>query len=173
MRKYVNREQIAFMNRVTNSLPWFMGEMIKSVHDSKRISSGMLDLERSRAGRLIVGSLLPARSWTLVQIQAEAYILTLFPLLRGSSFMSRTRDPYLSIHVPGNLAPTLEAEKPFFSKTEVYHGFKPADRRITLPPIFIARFSAWTWVWAWSSPGLNQSMLSMTCIKSQCLSRDV
>lgn len=80
--------------------------------------------------------------------------------------------PYLSIHVPGNLAPTLEAEKPFFSKTEVYHGFKPADRRSTLPPIFIARFSAWTWVWAWSSPGSNQSMLSMTCMKSQCLSWD-
>lgn len=57
--------------------------MIENIHDSKCISSGVLDLERSRAGRSIVGSLLPARSWTLVQIQAEAYIFTLdFPVNR-------------------------------------------------------------------------------------------
>ena len=58
-----------------------MDEMVKKGHDSKCISSGVLDLERSRAGRLIVGSLLPARSWTLVQIQAEAYMLTLISLV--------------------------------------------------------------------------------------------
>ena len=55
--------------------------MRKSLHDSKCISSRVLDLERSRAGRFVVGSLLPAMSWSLVQIQAEAYILTLFSLL--------------------------------------------------------------------------------------------
>ncbi len=145
--------------------------MIESVHNSNWISSGVLDLERSRAGRFIVGSLLPAVSSILVQIQAEAYILTLFRSSIGFlDGCQERRNIYLSIHVPGNLAPTLEAEKPFFSKTEVYHGFRPADRRSTLPPIFIARFRAWTWVWAWSSPGLNQSILSMICKECQCLS---
>ena len=62
---------------------WVMDEMIKRVHDSKCISSGVLDLERSRAGRSIAGSLLPARSSTLVQIQAEAYMLTLIPFVNG------------------------------------------------------------------------------------------
>ena len=81
MRKFVNREQIAFMNQITDSFLWIGGEMIKSIHNSKCISSGMLDLERSRAGRLVVGSLLPVISWTLVQIQTEAYILTLFSLV--------------------------------------------------------------------------------------------
>ena len=60
---------------------WVVDKMIKRVHDSKCISSGVLDLERSSAGRSIVGSLLPARSSTLVQIQAEAYILTLISLV--------------------------------------------------------------------------------------------
>ena len=76
----VNREGIAF-HESGNSFLWIMGGMIMSVHDSKCISSRVLDLERSRAGRLVVGSLLLAMSWTLMQIQAEAYILTLFSLL--------------------------------------------------------------------------------------------
>lgn len=58
---YVNREQIAFHEPV-KPLLWIMGGMIRGVHDSKCISSGVLDLERSRAGRVIVGSLLPAMS---------------------------------------------------------------------------------------------------------------
>ena len=73
-----------------------MGEMTKNVQDSRCISSRVLDLERSRAGRLSAGSLLPARSWTLVQIQAEAYMFTLFLLLSGSWIISK---PWVSLPV--------------------------------------------------------------------------
>lgn len=71
---------------------------------------------------------------------------------------------YLSIHVPGILAPTLRAAKPFFSNTDVYQGLRPAERKRTLPPIFRAWCKACTWVRAWASWGQNQSMLSMTLI---------
>ena len=71
---------------------------------------------------------------------------------------------YLSIQVPGILAPTLRVAKPFFSNTVVYQGLRPAERKRTFPPVFKARCNACTWVMAWESVGENQSMLSMTLI---------
>ena len=111
---------------------------------------------------LVLCCRLGLRLWCISRLK-RTYSPYISLLTTGSSIIRTMRVACLSMHVPGNLAPTLTAEKPLFSKTEVYHGFKPADRRSTLPPIFIARFSAWTWVRAWSSPGSNQSMLSMTC----------
>lgn len=76
-----------------------------------------------------------------------------------------------SMQVPGILAPTLRVAKPLFSNTAVYQGFRPAERKRTLPPVFNARCNDCTWVTAWVSPGQNQSMLSMTLIalvKSAC-----
>lgn len=60
-----------------------------------------------------------------VQIQVEAYMLT------------------RSVHVPGGiLAATRFEVNPDSSNARMYHGFKPADRSSTLPPIFIARLTA-------------------------------
>ena len=98
----------------------------------------------------------------LVQIHAEAYMLTLTHTVSQPYMEVYSSGPlYLSMHVPGNLAPTLFAIKPCFSNSDVYQGLSPAERRSTLPPIFRARYSAFTCTSASVSPGLNQSMLSM------------
>lgn len=76
------------------------------------------------------------------------------------------------MHVPGSLAPTLFAEKPFFSKTEMYHGLRPAERRRTLPPALRARCRAQTWAVACASLGSNQSMLSIICDACQLWTGD-
>lgn len=68
---------------------------------------------------------------------------------------------YRSMHVPGNLAPTRRAEKPFSSNCRTYHGSMLAERRRIRPPIFRAEFSVQAWAEASSPSGSNQSIESI------------
>ena len=65
------------------------------------------------------------------------------------------------MQLPGYLVPTLLILKPFFSNSVMYHGFRPAERRSTLPPTLRARYNVCTCNSACESVGSNQSILSM------------
>jgi len=98
----------------------------------------------------------------LVQIQVEAYILTLDNISFGHNEGLSRWVTYRSMQVPGKRAPTRRAVKPFSSKCLIYQGSILAERRRMRPPFFRARLSRRACAEASSPVGSNQSIESMT-----------
>lgn len=134
---------------VFHMTPWRPYNPSRQIFNSSSILDVLLS-ERSSSD---------ATSCVFVQIQVEAYMFTLRTSIET---IPSKPSSYLSMQVPGVLAPTLRAEKPHLSKILTYHGLRDADRRRTRPPFRRTWFRALIWIAAASWEGSNQSIESMT-----------